>query len=97
MGANTYAIVERLNLGSHQGVVVNVTFNTPATGGESFLPGDAGLSSIVALLSEPTYVASGAHEYGVSYDRTNNKLTSTDAGSESALNAVTLRVLAIGK
>lgn len=97
MAANTYAIVERLNLGSHQAVAIDVTFNTPGVGGESFLASDTGLSSILFLISQPTYVAAGAHEYSASWDPVANKLTSLDAGSELALAGITLRILVIGK
>lgn len=90
-------LLERLNLGSHQGVSASADFTAAvAVGGELFAPSDVGLNSISELLYEPTYVAAGAHEYGVSYDRTAGKLTLTDAGAEASA-TVSVRILVVGK
>lgn len=97
MAANSYAIVERMSLGSHRGVTVDVTFTSPAVGGEDFFASNCGLNLISVLTCEPTYVNAGGHEFGVSWDKTLNKLTCTDAGIEASPASQVVRILVIGK
>jgi hypothetical protein len=94
--ALSITLVERVNLGSIQGVIFDAAFTSTTTAGETFTPALVGLQSISILTFEPVYVASGTHEYGVSYNKAADKLTTTDGGAEAGSTA-TVRCLAFGR
>lgn len=92
-------IVEKVNLGSVQGVIFDAEFTDNPADGEAFTPALVGLQNISILTVEPSFIESGDHEFSVSYNKPSNKLTLLDAGAEATgSNAdATVRCLAIGR
>lgn len=96
MAAPTITILDRLNLGSHQGVLFTAAFSNSDEDGNSITAGDLGLSDLEILLSENLYSDSGDVIYSLGLNRTANKIVVHNNSAENGLTA-TVRGLAIGK
>jgi hypothetical protein len=100
--ALTVSIVEKFVVGSRQGVVADVTFDSSyATGGEAVTASMFGLRSTIS--SFPAGLARNASTgaVGVRYDAANAKLQAfsgaTEVASTTDLSAYVARVFVIGK
>lgn len=97
MAAPTITILERMNFGSHQAVLFKAVWSSATEDGDAITPGDLGLVTISALLTEQSYTSTSDLVNAIGYDRAAAKIILLRAGADGAGQSGDTWGLVIGK